>query len=232
MIPTMSAVFPFSVLAAALYAVVAGGLGLTVGSILGRLTRSVRRFALPEALTALAFAALFVFLSQHPERLGELLPLLYLTGLTIAIARTSRTLPNTLVMPAYPVTFVLLAVASILTPERGLPALLTALAGAAILVNLTLVLGLAVPRSLGFGYVKLAGVLGLYLGWLGWSELLAGAATALLAGGCWAACLMLTRRPGRSGVISFTPWMLAGAWTGILFGDPVAAFYLTSVGLG
>ena len=92
------------------------------------------------------------------------------------------------------------------------------------------VLALVYPAGMGFGDVKLAGVLGLYLGWLGWGEL-------VVAGASWASCsaassaglLMAVRRAGRKSQIPFGPFMLAGALVAILWGGALADLYLDNV---
>ena len=45
------------------------------------------------------------------------------------------------------------------------------------------------------------------------------------------AARILIRRIGRRGGIPFGPWMIAGAWVGILFGNPLSAAYLSLFGL-
>jgi leader peptidase (prepilin peptidase)/N-methyltransferase len=84
---------------------------------------------------------------------------------------------------------------------------------------------------MGFGDVKLAAVLGIYLGWLGWGELIVGAFAAFLLGGLFAIGLMVFRRAGRKTAIPFGPWMLGGAWIAILFGNTIAGGYLALFGL-
>jgi leader peptidase (prepilin peptidase)/N-methyltransferase len=84
---------------------------------------------------------------------------------------------------------------------------------------------------MGMGDVKLAGVLGLFLGWLGWSELLVGAFAAFLLGGVVALALLAARRVTRSSGIPFGPWMLAGAWSAVLAAHPLLFAYLHLVGL-
>jgi leader peptidase (prepilin peptidase)/N-methyltransferase len=87
------------------------------------------------------------------------------------------------------------------------------------------------PGGMGFGDVKLAGVLGLFLGFLGWPELVVGTFSAFVLGGLFSIALLLTRRATRKSGIPFGPWMLAGAWCGILFGAPIASAYLSLFGL-
>jgi leader peptidase (prepilin peptidase)/N-methyltransferase len=91
------------------------------------------------------------------------------------------------------------------------------------------VLAFIYPAGMGFGDVKLAGVLGLYLGWLGWAELVSGAFLGFLYGGVIGLGLMAVRRAGRKSKIPFGPFMLAGAYTAILWGGALADLYLDTV---
>jgi len=189
------------------------------------------RYPLVEAATALAFAGVTVSVLQSAALL--LLPaLLYLAAISIALALIdldTHTLPNIIVLPAYPVGVLLLVVATIASGEWG--DLLRASIGAAALFAFYLVLVLVYPGGMGLGDVKLAGVLGLFLGYLGWPALIVGAFAAFVLGGLYAIVLLITRRVARTGGIPFGPWLLAGAWVGILGGSPLAHGYLTLVGL-
>ena len=143
--------------------------------------------------------------------------LIWFAGVSLLLALVdlrARRLPNAIVLPSYPMLVVLLAVASWAAGDWG--ALARAAAGGAALLGFYLVIALAVPRGMGAGDVKLAGVIGLLLGWIGWGALLAGAAAAFLLGGAVSAVLLLSRRADRRTAIPFGPWMLAGAWVGIL----------------
>jgi leader peptidase (prepilin peptidase)/N-methyltransferase len=65
------------------------------------------------------------------------------------------------------------------------------------------------------GDVKLAAVLGLYLGWLGWSALVDGALAGFVVQAVLALVLLAARRVQLRGAIPFGPAMLAGAALGI-----------------
>lgn len=161
-----------------------------------------------------------------------LVAFLYLAAVSVSLALIdldTHTLPNRIVLPAYPVAAGLFTVAALLegAPER----LITALVGGFALFGVYLLLALAYPGGMGLGDVKLAGVLGLTLGWLGWGQLAVGAFSAFLLGGLFSLVLVATRRASRKSGIPFGPWMLAGAWLGIFGGNTIATWYLSVFGL-
>lgn len=153
---------------------------------------------------------------------------LYLAAISLALALIDldvRRLPNVIVLPAYVVGAALLGVSSVLSGDHG--SLLRALVGCLALAIIYFVLAVAVPGGMGFGDVKLAGVLGLFLGWVGWPALAVGALLAFILGGIFGLALILVRKGSRKTAIPFGPWMLAGAWIGILIGTPLATGYLS-----
>lgn len=78
--------------------------------------------------------------------------------------------------------------------------------------------------GMGFGDVRLAGLLGLVLGYVGWSEVVVGLYAAFLGFAVPFVLLALARRD-RSVMrraYPFGPFLLAGAWIGLLVGEPVA----------
>ena len=162
----------------------------------------------------------------------QLVAYAYLAVVSIALALIDidvHRLPNVIVLPGYAVGAVLLGAAALLNGD--LVALGRLAVGPGILFALYLVLALISPRGMGLGDVKLAGVLGLFLGYLGWGQLLVGAAAGFVLGGLFAVVLIVLRRAGRGSGIPFGPWMLAGAWVGIVAGQPIAGAYLALVGL-
>ncbi|ROS50402.1 A24 family peptidase [Frigoribacterium sp. PhB24] len=166
------------------------------------------------------------------SRLLSLVAFLWLAGVSVALAVIDlehHRLPNAIVLPSYAVGGALLAASSILVGDWA--AIVRAAIGLASLFAFYLIAALSYPGGMGFGDVKLAGVLGLYLAWLGWGEFAVGAFVAFLLGGLFAVVLLVTRRVQRTGGIPFGPWMLAGAWVGVFAGGTVATAYLTLLGL-
>ncbi|MBW9094079.1 prepilin peptidase [Microbacterium jejuense] len=143
--------------------------------------------------------------------------------LTLIDLDTHR-LPNSIVLPSYLVAGILFPVAAALTGDWG--SLLRAAIGMAVLYAFYALLRLARPGGMGGGDVKLAGVVGIYLGWIGWGALAVGAFAAFLYGGVFGIALMLLRRAGRKTAIPFGPWMILGAWTGVFAGEAVGRWYV------
>ena len=65
--------------------------------------------------------------------------------------------------------------------------------------------------GIGSGDVRLAPVLAMFLGWMGWSYVYMGLASGFILGGIWALALMLMGRANRSSHISFGPFLCVGA---------------------
>jgi leader peptidase (prepilin peptidase) / N-methyltransferase len=200
------------------------------------------RYPLVEAATGVAFVvAALAFLPRvttaTDPRLAwaaglELVAYLYLAAISVALAVIDfdvRRLPDAIVLPSYGVAAVLLVSVDLLRGDLArLPLVVIGGAGSFLFYLLLRVLK---PGGMGLGDVKLAGVLGLYLGQAGVAQLLVGTFAAFLLGGVVGVALIVSRRSSRKGSIPFGPWMLAGAWTGILAGAPLAAAYLSFIGL-
>ena len=69
----------------------------------------------------------------------------------------------------------------------------------------------AYPAGMGFGDVKLAGVLGALMGYLSWSALIVATFGAFLLGAIVGVALIVTSRGGRKTAIPFGPFMIAFA---------------------
>jgi leader peptidase (prepilin peptidase) / N-methyltransferase len=158
---------------------------------------------------------------------------LYLAAISVALAFIDiehHRLPDVIVLPSYAVAGILFVTASILTGDYA--ALLRAGIGMAAMALGYFTLAIAWKGSMGFGDVKLAGVLGIYLGWTGWGALIVGSIGAFVFGGIFGLVLILLRKTTRKSGIPFGPWMVLGAWVGILFGNSIWNGYLSLFGLG
>ena len=79
------------------------------------------------------------------------------------------------------------------------------------------------PAGMGFGDVKLAGVLlGSGLGFLGWDVVFVGILAASLLFSAFSIAARLAGRLGRKAAIPFGPFTLAGAVTALAFSAAVA----------
>lgn len=121
-------------------------------------------------------------------------------------------LPDIIVGPMYPVLFAALAVSAAGAGDWG--DLGRAAAGAAALFVLYFALAFINPAGLGLGDVKLSGLLGAWLGWLGWPYVLYGTLFAFLINGTVALIVVVTTRAGRHSEIPFGPAMILGAVLG------------------
>lgn len=191
-----------------------------------------RRYPLIEAVTAALFAlvAWGAYAGAFPAWLTPLM--LYWAAISVALTVIDldhHRLPNVIVLPSYIVSAVLLVLASILSGDYG--RLLSAAIGMIALGGFYFLLAVARPGGMGLGDVKLAGALGMVLGWLGWAQLIVGGFAAFLIGGLVGVILMIGRRANRKTPLPFGPFMLLGAAVGIAAGPALAQFYLSTTGI-
>lgn len=130
---------------------------------------------------------------------------------------SAHRLPNRLVAAFAAVAAALLTLAAAITGEWS--RLLTAAVAAVVLVLAFGALALVHRAGLGFGDVKLAGPVGLYLGWLGWPAVLIGVCAAFVLAAIVALTVAAIRRTGRSTAIAFGPYLLGGVAVCLLLGS-------------
>jgi leader peptidase (prepilin peptidase)/N-methyltransferase len=130
----------------------------------------------------------------------------------VALAQTdsaAQRLPDVLTLPAYPGLLALLAMAAIAGGQW------TALARAAESGLVTgaafLVIGLVSGGQLGGGDVKLAGLTGLGLGWIGWPAAAEGEFLGFFLAAAAGLALLAGKKASMRSTISFGPYLLSGA---------------------
>jgi len=148
-----------------------------------------------------------------------------------------RLIPNRLVFPAMPLAILLATFIPIgaVTPWsigssahiREFDNFLFSLAGGAIPFIILLLVAIIKPGGMGFGDVKLAGLVGLATGFPGGIIALF---LAIIAGGLFAIVLVVFRRKSRRDVIPFGPFICAGMLAALLWGVPIVNWYLGLIG--
>jgi leader peptidase (prepilin peptidase) / N-methyltransferase len=133
-----------------------------------------------------------------------------------AIDIATQRLPDPLTLPAYPILIILLTIAAL--AGHDFAALVRALLGGVALAGAFLLLALVRPGQLGGGDIKLAGIAGLALGWLGWPTLIAGAALGFVLSALVSLALLAARRITLRGAICFGPFLIGGALLAMITG--------------
>jgi leader peptidase (prepilin peptidase)/N-methyltransferase len=130
---------------------------------------------------------------------------LVLAAVDLAVHR----LPDRVLLPAVAACATALLVDAAATGSWA--ALTRGLLAGGVVLGLSAAARVAAPEGLGFGDVKLLGLIGLLLGWAGWGVLLAGVFLGLLTGAAVSLLLVATRRAGWRSAVPFGPPLLVGA---------------------
>jgi leader peptidase (prepilin peptidase)/N-methyltransferase len=173
------------------------------------------RYPLVEAVTALLWAGVVL---RYGADSDVWLPLAFVTLLVpvTLIDLDFHIIPNSLML-AGAIAAVVLVLAFDSEIEENL------IAGAAALAFF-LIAALAYPRGMGMGDVKLAGVMGLFLG-----RAVAPAIFVALIAGTLVGVVIIARygaAEGRKKGIPFGPWLALGGVVGVFAGDALVDWYL------
>jgi leader peptidase (prepilin peptidase)/N-methyltransferase len=166
-------------------------------------------------VTGLVCAGLAAATGTRPELAVWLL--LAPVGVLLAVVdlRVKR-LPDPLTLPFAGAALALLGPAALLPEHAG--QWTTALLGALALGAGYFALFLINPAGMGFGDVKLALGAGAALGWYGWPTVMLGTFAGFLLGALYGGALVVARRAGRKTAIPFGPFLITGAYLGVLAG--------------
>ncbi|MBT2514372.1 prepilin peptidase [Arthrobacter sp. ISL-30] len=162
--------------------------------------------------TAAVTGVLFALLTLRFGVIPELPAYLLLALLAVQLSRIDlqlHLLPNGLVLMLLAAGFLLLSVPAGIDSEWS--AVLRAALGGVTLFFVYLILGLISPGGIGMGDVKLAAPLGVYLGYLGWSELFYGGTLGFVAGGLFTILVLRLSRGKKPSEVAHGPAMLAAA---------------------
>ncbi len=175
------------------------------------------RYPLVELLTAVLFVAV-ALVNGFDAELAVLLPFAAMLITVADIDLEHRIVPNRILLPMA----VWGVAASAVVRTDDLPVLLAA--GAAAFTFL-LVAALVHPAGMGMGDVKLAGVMGLYLG----ASIAPALLVAFLTGSVVGVALMLRHGAGgRKRGIPFAPFLAIGGIVGLLAGPELVDLYVNT----
>ena len=186
------------------------------------------RYPLVELLTG----ALFVAVTWWAGATWELPAYLYLAAIGVALSAIdldTKRLPNAIVLPSYVVALVLFLLPAAID-GRWDDYLRAVLAGAALFAFYFL-LAFIYPAGMGFGDVKLSGVLGIYLGWISWALVALGTFSAFLLGAVVGIAVIVGGKGGRKTKVPFGPFMVIGTFLALFFGQAVVDWYAGMIGL-
>jgi leader peptidase (prepilin peptidase)/N-methyltransferase len=142
-------------------------------------------------------------------------------GVALAVIDWQTTLlPTRLIAPSYVVTGALVVAAAVLVQDRDVA--IRGGVGWLATFAFFFVLWFIYPRGLGYGDVRLSGVLGMALGQLGYASLLVGVYGAFILGGFGGLVLSALRLVDRRR-FPFGPFMLLAAAIGVVAGPEVAS---------
>jgi leader peptidase (prepilin peptidase)/N-methyltransferase len=175
-----------------------------------------------DALLELGIGILFVLLAWRLTSAWALPAYCVLAAAVVGISAIDvehMRIPSTLVYSTAVLGAPLLVLASAGTHRWS--ALLGALIGGAVAFAAFFTLFFAVPKGIGFGDVRLAGLCGGFLGWMGYREVIVGFLISFIVAGVPAAVLLAMHKVNRRTQIPFGPFLAAGTVITVLFGAPV-----------
>ena len=177
-------------------------------------------------LVELACAALFVAAAVRFGADWVLPAFLVLFAALLAISAVDldlRIVPNRIVYPALFLSVPLLVLAAAMNDDWR--SLRDAAIGGALGWFILAAIHFAYPAGMGFGDVRLTGLMSVHLGWLSIGHVLVGIFMGFLTGAVIGVGLMAVQKAGRKAMIPFGPFLAMGAVIAVLFGRPILDWY-------
>jgi leader peptidase (prepilin peptidase)/N-methyltransferase len=180
------------------------------------------RYPLVEAGTA----ALFVALALYFGMTIQLPAYLYLAAVGIAVALIDvdmRRMPDAIVLPSYIVSLLLLLPAGAV--EANWWRSERALIGMTAMLAIYFTIALAYPTYVPFGDVKVAGLVGLYLGWLSWGAVAVGVLLSFALAAASGPLVALNGRPARTAALPLGGCLVAATVITLFAAAPLSSWY-------
>ena len=182
------------------------------------------RYPLTELATGVLFALAYWKFGLSVRAVAYAALFWVLVVLTV-IDLEHRLLPTRVIYPSLAAGWVLLAIDAVVVGETE--RLLDALIGLAIFAGFFFTVAFLVPRGMGMGDVRLALLLGTFLGYLGGAGfVLLGMFMSFLTGSVVGGIVATVTKGGRKMKIPFGPFLAAGTLIAIFLGRPILDAYL------
>jgi leader peptidase (prepilin peptidase)/N-methyltransferase len=175
------------------------------------------QYPVVEAVTGAAFLAAYAAFGPTARCLEAAALLSALIAVSVIDLRL-QIIPDAITLP-YIVAGVLISVGTRSWPD----ALLGVVVGGGVFLAIILIQ----PAGMGGGDMKLAAMLGAFLGW---KALFFSLFVAVTVGGALALFLLATGLRGRKDPVPFGPFLALGGATGLFWGERVVAWYLRGFG--
>lgn len=180
------------------------------------------RYPLVELLTAALFAVTALRLGADAALPAFLVVVAGLVAIS-AVDLERFIVPNRILYPTLFLAAPLLVVAAVVDGDWS--GLRTAAIGGGLGWGLLLVVHLVSPAGMGFGDVRLSGLIGMTLGWLSVGHVLVALFLGFLLAAVVGVALIATGLKTRKDKVPFGPFLAAGAMLALLVGGPIIDWY-------
>lgn len=192
-------------------------------------TKISARYPAAEVLTGVLWAAGVLTLGTctgcSPTDPLAFLPFFWALVCLSLIDLEHKLIPNRILYPFLGSGIVLLFIAALAGP--GLGAFWRAAGGGLASFAVFNVIHLISPGGMGYGDVRLSGLIGLYLGYLSWGHVYAGFLAGFLLGSIIGVLLMALGKAGRKTAVPFGPFLALGAIVAVFWGDRIVTLWKT-----
>lgn len=200
----------------------------------GKCRKCNSRIPIQSPLEELATALLFV-LSAYIGGFSILtLLLFYFAAISVALTLIdwkTLTLPDSIVKPSWIVVGIGVVAYAFTQPNPSDILLVSLVCTVAAMLFYFVIWLVTLGLGLGWGDVKLAPILAAVMSLFGWPAVLVGTAAAWVLGAVFGVLGLLLGYAKRGKPVPFGPFLIVGAWIGIVFHAPVSDAYKALAGL-
>jgi leader peptidase (prepilin peptidase) / N-methyltransferase len=183
-----------------------------------RRTNIVVLFALPILLAAMVFSVPTSWVWPAYAVFTVSMVLLTVTDLD------TKLIPNRILGPSIISCAALLSIGWLFDRDAG--SLVRSALGALAYFFAMYALALIARGGLGFGDVKLAFLIGMMTGFIGWGPVIVAGILGFIIGGVVSLVLLISRRMTRKDAIPFGPFMVAAGFVATIWGVSISEWYL------